>query len=170
MKLFTALAALTLIAAPVVAAPSTDQLEQAKQIVSSSLEAAKQGDWSTACSRYKAYQNYRQQTGQTVFIPVNGQTLKLRDLQHGNNEVTAQINATANDSGKFLCGKAGVTWSHLNLDTTYSRFSQVTGPVTKVSSVSQNIRNRCEKEWGTDYRMVKYCIDKQTNAARSLGY
>ena len=43
-------------------------------------------------------------------------------------------------------------------------------PVAAVSNVSSNIRSRCEKEWGTNYRMVKYCIDQQTEAARSLGY
>ena len=36
--------------------------------------------------------------------------------------------------------------------------------------VERNIRERCEREWGTDYRMIRYCVDKQTEAARSLGY
>ena len=37
-------------------------------------------------------------------------------------------------------------------------------------NVEQNIRERCERKWGTDYRMIRYCIDTQTEAARSLGY
>jgi hypothetical protein len=41
---------------------------------------------------------------------------------------------------------------------------------SKKFSVKRNIRERCERKWGTDYRMVRYCVDRQTEAARSLGY
>lgn len=41
---------------------------------------------------------------------------------------------------------------------------------SKKFSVERNIRDRCEKKWGTNYRMIRYCIDKQAEAARSLGY
>lgn len=41
---------------------------------------------------------------------------------------------------------------------------------SKKYNVERNIRERCEQRWGTDYRMIRYCIDKQTEAARSLGY
>jgi hypothetical protein len=36
--------------------------------------------------------------------------------------------------------------------------------------VQRNIRERCERRWDTNYRMIRYCIDRQTEAARSLGY
>ena len=39
----------------------------------------------------------------------------------------------------------------------------------KVISPGPTIRERCNGEWGTNYAMVKYCIDRQTKAARSLG-
>ena len=35
--------------------------------------------------------------------------------------------------------------------------------------VAENIRNRCFEDWGDNYRMVEYCIKKQTEAARNLG-
>ena len=41
---------------------------------------------------------------------------------------------------------------------------------SKTFSVERNIRERCERKWGTDYRMIRYCIDQQTEAARTLGY
>ena len=41
---------------------------------------------------------------------------------------------------------------------------------SKKYDVERNIRERCERRWGTDYRMIRYCVDKQTEAARSLGY
>ena len=41
---------------------------------------------------------------------------------------------------------------------------------SKKFDVQRNIRERCESKWGTDYRMIRYCINRQTEAARSLGY
>lgn len=40
-------------------------------------------------------------------------------------------------------------------------------PQTAVSNNS--ILNECRKEWGTDYSMVKYCVEEQTAAKRALG-
>ena len=160
MKLFTALAALTLIAAPVQA--SVALLEQSNTIVKASLAAAKAGNWKTACLKYKESHDFRTRHGLNQFTPVAG-SAEAQRLIHEENELTAKANAMTNGNGNFLCGKAGMTWVNVNVPTTYSRS-------TSASNVSNNIRNRCEKEWGTDYRMVKYCIDKQTAAARSLGY
>ena len=39
----------------------------------------------------------------------------------------------------------------------------------KPIDVATSIRNRCFKKWGTDFRMVDYCINLQTEAARNLG-
>ncbi|MCK5536071.1 MAG: hypothetical protein KAI79_04545 [Bacteroidales bacterium] len=36
------------------------------------------------------------------------------------------------------------------------------------NSYSSNIMSNCEGKWGTDYRMVKYCVDKQTKAFREI--
>ena len=163
MKLFTALAALTLIAAPVQA--STLQ-NQANEILEEALTAAKAGNWKTACLKYKENHAFKAQRGLDEFTPVTG-SAKAQNLIHKANEIKAKSNAMTNETGQFLCSKkAGMTWTNVNTPTTYSR----SATVSTVSNVSSNIRSRCEKEWGTDYRMVKYCIDKQTAAARSLGY
>jgi len=34
--------------------------------------------------------------------------------------------------------------------------------------VNQNIRSLCMNKWGTDYKMVNYCIDKQETAYNDL--
>ena len=163
MKLFTALAALTLVAAPVQASVALQK--QANTILEASLTAAKAGDWKTACLKYKENLAFKTRHGLYEFDPVVG-SAQAQNLIHKRNEINAKANAMTNGNGKFLCGKAGMTWTNVNTPTTYSRGTSV----STVSNVSSNIRSRCEKEWGTDYRMVKYCIDKQTEAARSLGY
>ena len=35
--------------------------------------------------------------------------------------------------------------------------------------VQTSIRNRCFKDWGDNFRMVEYCIEKQTESAQNLG-
>jgi hypothetical protein len=45
---------------------------------------------------------------------------------------------------------------------TLRRKKQITIPV------SATIKNECNKKWGTDYRMVKYCIEKQTDAKSAI--
>lgn len=37
-------------------------------------------------------------------------------------------------------------------------------PSHSQSSNSQSIRENCEKKWGDDYSMIKYCIEKQSKA------
>ena len=39
--------------------------------------------------------------------------------------------------------------------------------ITAVSNGS-SIMSECKQKWKTDYSMVKYCVDKQTKAQRSL--
>ena len=39
----------------------------------------------------------------------------------------------------------------------------------KPIDVATSIRNRCFKKWGDNFRMVEYCINLQTEAARNLG-
>ncbi len=38
------------------------------------------------------------------------------------------------------------------------------------NSIDPTIMARCQKKWGNDYRMVKYCVDLQTKAKSDLGY
>ena len=161
MKLLTALAALTLIAAPSHASQSQELAlqKQSNEILKASVTAAKAGDWKTACRKYKEHSAFQTRHAMYQFKPVTG-TAKIQSLIHRQNEIRAKANTTTNSSGKFLCGKAGMTWTTVNVPTTY----------VQTTNVSSNIRNGCEKKWGTDYRMIKYCVDKQTEAARSLGY
>ena len=41
--------------------------------------------------------------------------------------------------------------------------------LTQGSENNSGILSNCRSKWGTDYRMIKYCVDKQTAARRSLG-
>jgi hypothetical protein len=36
------------------------------------------------------------------------------------------------------------------------------------ANISTQIRERCERQWHTDYEMIKYCIGQQTSAWWSL--
>ena len=162
MKIFTALAALTLIAAPAQALPTPQTAEQAVKLMQAVITENKAGNWSAACLKYKETHAFRAHHKLDQFIPVTGSAAR-RNLIHEANAAIARINSGVNETGRNLCGKAGITWTHANLPTVYS-------PGTSVSTVSNNIRTRCEKKWGTNYRMIKYCVDKQTEAARSLGY
>lgn len=41
-------------------------------------------------------------------------------------------------------------------------------PIASRTSTKNTISDRCSNKWGTDYRMVKYCVDKQQTALRNL--
>ena len=162
MKRFIAIAALLLATAPVQAkTPSVAQIRQANDVLELALKAAQRKDWKTACIKYKAYGQMKEKTGGFNFKPVHG-SAELQAAQRTFNERTAKANALHNSNGSFLCGEAGMTWTNRSMPTA--------PVVSQGSSVNSNIRNHCEREWGTNYRMVKYCVDQQTTAARSLGY
>ena len=158
-KLFPALAAFTLIAAPIQASAALRRQHQA--MLEESLAAVRAGNWKKACLTYKESYDFSSLHGFNQFQPVTG-SAEVQSLIHKTNEITAESNVLTNKSGKSVCSKAGMTWEKPILPTTYIQSTS--------SSVSSNIRSRCEKEWGTDYVMVKHCIDEQTAAARSLGY
>jgi hypothetical protein len=162
MKALIALASLALIAAPVQAS-DLPQLQQSREMLKASLTAAKAGNWTLACTKYTEAHQFRIKHKLHVMKPVVG-SAKLQQLTHKGNVLTAKLNSNVNSSGSFLCGKAGMPWTNLNLVTAY------TASAPSESSVSTIIRTQCEREWGTDYRMIKYCIDKQSAAAQSLGY
>ena len=171
MKFFTATLATLLIASPAMARPTLEQTRQAKTDAQSVLDAVKRGDNATACSLYIKAADYKEQTGQAKFWPVTLTSAKGQRIQHESNEITAKLNAMVNKNGKALCGSR---WVYRNWPTSYSRSSGVNNSInvsnTGSSYVNAIIRSRCEKEWGTDYRMVAYCVKNQTKAARSLGY
>ena len=171
MKLFTATLATLLIASPAMARPTSKQLSTAKDHTNAVLTAYKQGNKSKACNLYIKAVDYREQQGITKMWPVTpGGSAKLNDLEHKQNELTAELNQSTNKLGKSLCGSR---WVYRNLITSYTRASSNTGNTIRTStggSVTNNIRSRCEKKWGTDYEMVAYCVKNQTEAARSLGY
>ena len=98
-------------------------------------------------------------SGDTVFETVKGSE-KLKGLTVKLNGMKAKLNKLSNEHGPWICGKAGMAWGRAALPEAPAGGS----------SVSANIRTRCEREWGTNYRMVRYCVDQQTKAARSLGY
>jgi hypothetical protein len=81
------------------------------------------------------------------------------------NVLIAEANSMVNKSGLYLCGKANMPWMNVDLPAIYSSPASTTD-----LSVGRIIRVQCEEKWGTDFRMIRYCIDQQTEAAKSLGY
>lgn len=162
MKPLLIIASAVLIAAPVQAS-ELHLLKESNVKLTAALTAAKAENWVLACTKYTEAQQFRTKHKLDVMKPLVGSTEKQRSI-HKQNVITAKANSIVNSNGSFLCGKAGIPWTNLNLVTTY------TAPSPSGSSVSSIIRTQCESEWGTDYRMIKYCIDKQTAAAESLGY
>ena len=161
MKRIIAIAALLLVAAPAQAkTPSLDEIKQVNSYLQQVLAAAKRSDFKTACTKYKTLSQYKLKTGGFNYRAISGSP-KMQSLQRQLNDNTAKSNQMHNKTGADLCGKAGMKWINVSLPT---------APHSQLSSVSSNIRNHCESRWGTDYRMIKYCVDKQTKAATSLGY
>ena len=33
-----------------------------------------------------------------------------------------------------------------------------------------DIIDKCQEKWGTNYKMIKYCVDKQNKAKRDISY
>ena len=171
MKFFAATLATLVIASPAMARPTLDQYKTAKRLTSDVLTAYEKGNKAEVCDLYIKSVDYREQTGVSKVWPVTaGGSVKLVDLEHKQNENIVALNAGTNKLGKSLCGSR---WVYRNLTTSYSRVSSNSNGTILTgsgSSVSANIRNHCEKEWGTDYEMVAYCVKNQEEAARSLGY
>ena len=40
--------------------------------------------------------------------------------------------------------------------------------ISGISHADNTILNKCKIKWGTDYSMVKYCVNKQTQAKNSI--
>lgn len=100
-----------------------------------------------------------------VFLPIAGKTEDVREAEHEVNEAVADMNKMIMENGSSYCKRAGMPWNY-NLETSYSRNSRV----INTSNVNIIIRQKCEDKWGTDFVMIKYCIEQQSKAARSLGY
>ena len=89
------------------------------------------------------------------FITVGAQTVCIRKMS------TAEARA-ANEAARQ---RRANEQAFLNAQRTQPQATQPLG-----TSVSGNIRNRCDTKWGTDYEMVQYCVENQTEAAQKLGY
>ena len=163
MKALMSLAALILIAVPAQAS-TNDLLRQEVDLTKEALAAAKVENWSLACRKYKEYVAFKLKNNLHVMKPLTG-SQKAQELTHKSNVLTAKINSSVNSNGSFLCKNAGIPWTTVNLQTTYT--AALPSSSNNVSSI---IRTQCVQKWGTDYRMIKYCIDKQSAAAQSLGY
>ena len=152
----------TALSAPAFAAvtPTTKQIEQTITITRRALAAAKRNDWKTACREYKNLTAYKTKVGGFNYTPVTG-TGRLRTLQIEYNSKVTESNNLHNKNGASLCNKAGMTWAHVSMPAPPSTSSLN-------ASVSSTIRAHCDNKWGTDYRMVKYCVDQQTKAYNSL--
>ena len=160
MKIFAAFAAVTLLAAP--ACASVDLRGQANTILESALAAVNSNDWKTACLQYNEHYAFSTRHRLNQFKPATG-SVKRQRLIHDSNALIAKSNAMTNSNGKAICNNAGMDWTWVDVPTDYTK-------PTLASTVSDNIRRRCEQEWGTDYKMVRFCVKGQTAAARSLGY
>ena len=135
---------------------------ESTRILKRALNQAKAKQWKASCTTYKSHVAYKQRHNLFAYTPVTG-TGRLRELQLQQNKLTSEANGLVNSNGKFLCKKAGMSWVNVALPTPPSS-------AQTSSNVSSNIRSHCEREWGTNYRMIKYCVDQQTKAANALGY
>lgn len=166
--LFTAILFVIGIGIPAIARPTLEQINKSKNNSQLTLDALKRGDRKLACDLAIKDLKYKESTGQNRFWPITLTSAKGRELQHKHNETTARINKLQHENGKSLCGSR---WTFVSGPTVYSRNdTSVVQASNNTSMVDSNIRKRCEKEWGTDYEMIVYCIKKQTKAARELGY
>lgn len=53
-------------------------------------------------------------------------------------------------------------------DMTYKQLSDKFGSEETKTKTPKSIRENCEKKWEDDYSMIKYCIDKQTQAKNDI--
>jgi hypothetical protein len=159
MKFLNLIAALTLIASPVQA--TTDQQQKRLEALQErALQQLRNKDYAGTCKTYQKYYDYRVSIGHHEFDQITG-TAQRQKIIREINKTISDINSSQNKNGPIICNRAGMDWGRPALPVLQSASG---------SSVSQNIRERCEREWGTDYAMIRYCIDRQTEAAESLGY
>ena len=162
MKALIALASLALIVTPV-HGNTVALLEQYNFIIKTAMKAARAEDWEMACIKYTEGHQFRMKHNLHAMKAVVG-SVKQRQLTHKRNWLTVKANREVNYHGSNLCiNKAGMPWKRLNLVT------EVNVPSPSSSSVRNTIRTHCEIKWKEDYR-IKYCIDRDTAAAESLGY
>ena len=152
---------------PANASMSTKKMEQAQTMLQKSLDAAKKSDWKTACTRYKEYAEFKKTNKGFEYDTVVGTTGKVRELTIQLNKKIKQSNEYLNKNGSRICKIANMSWTNYVMPAAPA---SAFGSANSASSVAGNIRSRCERKWGTDYEMVRYCIDRQSEAARSLGY
>jgi len=166
-KAIHAFAAAALLAAPLHANAAPDHialLKQRNSLTESAAKFAEKGNYPQACDAYIKQADFSEKHGLQLFRPLAG-SAKRRDLISRGNLVTAKSNGYINSNGEFLCGKANKTWKTRNWPTVVPAAYRVDVQISQ----EDPIKLACMKEWGTNYRMVKYCYDKQTEAKRALG-
>ena len=141
---------------PAQARPSADEIRQNNKILKQAVKYAEAGNFKDACTTFKKFTQAKLTVGGFNYNPGNSSHARKY------NQNVAKTNDMHNGNGRFLCEKAGMIWIDVALPQQAA--------ASQVSSVSSNIRSHCEREWGTNYRMIKYCVDTQTKAANALGY
>ena len=162
------LAGAALLAAPLHAhaAPSSkaDLLEQSITFKKSALRFIKAGEYGRACDALIQNADFKEKHRLQMFDPLAGDQ-ERRSLISKGNMITAESNGLVNKNGSRICGLAGKVWKTRNWPTVVPASYRVESQIADDDSIKQN----CIAKWGTNYRMVKYCYDKQTEAKRALG-
>lgn len=143
------------------------QTNRTVELLKLSLESMKKGNWSIACTQYKAYAKYKQQTGGFNYITKRGSSA-VNNVTKRINDMTEDANKKLNDIGSSTCTKGGQVWANYSMPTRPSSTRLVSHGTSFNDAVTRTIRAHCDKEWGTNYRMVKYCVDQQTKAYNAL--
>ena len=153
-----------LIAAPGHAENLLNLRAKSTKMLDDLLCVTKSKNWRLACSKYKEYLNFETKHGLNEFRSVIGHSEEKRLIIKGN-ILIAEANSMVNKSGLYLFSKANMPWINVDLPAICSSPASTTD-----LSVGRIIRVQCEEKWGTDFQMIRYCIDQQIEAAQSLGY
>jgi hypothetical protein len=141
-------------------------IKHSNQLEEKALEAAEKKDWKLACSAYNERTLYRQKNKLDLFRPVPENEIKsISNIIHKTNVLVAKQNGMTNRTAEYFCGKAG---KKAVLNTAEAVYEGVYIPINKKTS-DDLILSNCRKEWGNDYRMIKYCVDEQVKARDYLG-
>jgi len=162
------LAGAAFVAAPLHAdaTPSSkaDLLKQNLTYKISAVEFLKAGEYGKACDALIQSADFKEKHRLQMFDPLAGDQ-ERRSLISKGNMITAESNGLVNKNGSRICGLAGKVWKTRNWPTVVPASYRVESQIADDDSIKQN----CIAKWGTNYRMVKYCYDKQTEAKRALG-
>lgn len=102
---------------------------------------------------------YNKKSAQSVRVGTEHQPINLygdsaKDIPRD------QDGSAVGEGGGFLFSNQGVPFDPLGGLSGYRE--------SKIRYNNNNIKRDCQDQWGKDYRMVRYCINKQTTAKNSL--